>query len=811
MIKKLLFILICFLCVTSIYADTWTNSLKSKGKQETFVASENGKATCVIVVPVKADAKDTRAAEELQKWFKEICNISFPIVKEDKMPKDKKIISIGNTSLAKNTNLGVLSQNIKPEGYAIIEKGDNLFLLGGTRRGPMFAVFALLEEDLGVRWYTKKGETKIPKAEDLIIKYVPRQFNPSFDTRFPGLEETYSNADFNLRNRMNPWFGARIPEELGGNTFSWNVCHSSFAMLSPDEYFKDHPEYFSMINGKRVPKQLCYSNPEVIKILTEKTKELLKQDDYKYIAISPQDGEPLCDCDKCNALDKPEGTKAATLITALNKICDNIKDEYPDKRIITLAYLDYYTPPKTIVPNKNITVLVCSDSHDWNFPFCRFDETDKFSKGLKRWIDMGADTLSWFYVTNYEHTVMPNPNMLLVGENIKELQKAKVGGVFLQSDTWGTGSDSSAMRAWVWGKKLWNPDLNTKSLMKDFVYGYYKESAEPIWKYQELLLSIWEKNHKKPHNVRTKPYTPNSKNPLMVWDIGGIRWNPTASMYSKDFVKKSMEYMDEALKNAKSVETIERVKLMRVQMLYLVLSQGIGYFSSAGDFYISKEMKNKDTTNTLYYAKLLDEFEDTCKTANIQSTAEIYDYKDVPVRITKWRTVLKMEAPIFPIVATNSKWGFITDKDNSGEQKGYTNPDFDDSSWKKIETSKTWEAQGFADYDGCGWYKTTENITSDMLSKPYVWMYFGAVDEEAWVYINGKLAYERSVAITKKPTSEIWSKPFIFDAKPFLKEGKNQITVRVMDAGFAGGIFRDVYFIPYDKILDPLEVKNAIF
>ena len=66
------------------------------------------------------------------------------------------------------------------------------------------------------------------------------------------------------------------------------------------------------------------------------------------------------------------------------------------------------------------------------------------------------------------------------------------------------------MRAWVWAKQLWNPELDTKALMKDFVFGYYKAAAAPIWDYQMAMWAYWEKWHKQPHKCGEP-----SDNPLL--------------------------------------------------------------------------------------------------------------------------------------------------------------------------------------------------------------------------------------------------------------------------------------------------------
>jgi len=651
-LKKIFLVIFLFIiCASVSFGDVWVNSLKPKGVESIFVASKDGVANCVIVIPDAPLPTEVKASEELKNNFKEICNTDFSVIKESELKKGLPYISVGNTNLAKNAKLGMFSVGIKEEGFAIIAKDGNLFLLGGSRRGPLYAAYGLLEEDMGVRWYDKNGVKRIQKSKNLIIKYVPRQFNPKFETRFPGLVESF-DSDFCLRNRINPFFFSTLPNELGGSTYPWGLCHTLLRIITPEEYFATHPEYFSEHNGKREPGQLCLSNPDVIKLLTEKTKKILKENSSKYISLSPMDGVPLCDCEKCNELDKKEGSKAATLINALNQIGNNIKEEFPDRKILTLAYLDYYVPPKTIKPVDNVVVQICSDSHDWSYPFCTIPETDKFSQGLKQWVKNGAETMIWMYTDNYDHALIPNPNMELVGENLKYLAKSGAGGVFMQDNCWGIGNNSGYMRSWVWGKQLWNPNLDTKSLMKDFIYGYYGESAEPIWKYQELLLSLWEDNHKKPHNIRTKPYTTNSENPLMVWDNGGIRFGCDISLYTDDFVKKSLTLLNEAQKLVKTPELLDRVNLMRAQIIYLAIGKGLGYYTVSNSYVSSKDVKAGNVSNFPYYEKLWNDLDEVIKKENIKKFSEVYSYDDAPMKMAQWKAILDKKL-VFPIKYSN--------------------------------------------------------------------------------------------------------------------------------------------------------------
>jgi hypothetical protein len=69
---------------------------------------------------------------------------------------------------------------------------------------------------------------------------------------------------------------------------------------------------------------------------------------------------------------------------------------------------------------------------------------------------------------------------------------------------------------------------------------------------------------------------------------------------------------------------------------------------------------------------------------------------------------------------------------------------------------------------------------------------FGAVDEEAWVYLNGELVGEHTTASTGGTVDMIWDKPFEVPL-PGLRPGEeNVIAVRVTDTTLAGGIYKPV-------------------
>jgi beta-glucuronidase len=89
------------------------------------------------------------------------------------------------------------------------------------------------------------------------------------------------------------------------------------------------------------------------------------------------------------------------------------------------------------------------------------------------------------------------------------------------------------------------------------------------------------------------------------------------------------------------------------------------------------------------------------------------------------------------------------------------------------------------------WYRVRFKVPADLSGRKLV-LHFGAVDEEAWVYLNGELVGEHSAATTGQTVHQIWDQPFdvpLTNARP---GAENVLAVRVRDSMMAGGVYKPV-------------------
>jgi hypothetical protein len=532
-----------------------------------------------------------------------------------------RVISIGRTELLNQADLLDAKVDLSDEGYAIAAKGETLFLLGGRKRGAINAVYALLEEDLGCRWYDRKDAT-IPKMRKHTFKPVLRSYKPVLMVRDP-FYWTAFDPTWSLRNRTNAP-SAQVPEEYGGRIDYALWCHTYNVLVPPDKYFKDHPEYFSEHGGKRDQAQLCLTNPDVLKLVIKNVRETLKKNpNSEIVDVSPNDWEGYCECANCKAIDDAEGSKSGTLIKFVNAVAEDIEKDYPNVKVNTLAYLGTFMPPKTIKPHKNVLIRLCTDSHAWGYTFSLVTETERFQKAIRSWAAIGANVTIWDYTVNFSHHPAPMPNMPVVDYAIPFYIRHNAKGIMLQGFYECGGTENAAMRSWVWAKKLWDPTLSSRDLMRDFIYGYYKEAAEPVWKYNDMLWNLWEENHAKP----------GSQNQLYGL---GARYVPNSAFLGKEFQEKADPLLAEAAKLAKDPDTVYRVRVANLPLVYIKLCQGIGYLDDAGNWIAGDPVKvgGKEECK-----KLLDEWESLGKSEGITVIREAF--ADYATKTKTWRDKLE--------------------------------------------------------------------------------------------------------------------------------------------------------------------------
>ena len=380
-------------------------------------------------------------------------------------------------------------QNFGPEEYVIKTFAGGILIAGGKPRGTLYGVIAFLSDYLGCRWYTPDF-MKIPQSNDIILPVINKKDKPVFEYREAWYREAY-DAAWAVHNRLNPSI-VPPPDSMGGGYKIYPFVHTFYNLVSPDKYFKTHPEYFSMTDGKRKghEAQLCLTNPQVVNIAIQTVYQWIEEHpDVQVLSVDQNDGYGFCECENCKAIDDAEGSHSGTILTFVNQIADTIAKTHPDIRIQTLAYVYSEIPPKTIRPHPIVTIRLC------HYNYCSAHHLEGcqshkvYIERLQAWSKIADRLTIWDYFTDFSHYLIPFPNFESLKHDVRFYAEHKCIGLFAQGCNVAEkgGGEFASLRAWVFAQLMWDPYQDAQALIDEFVSEVYGKAAPYIKSYIDLL------------------------------------------------------------------------------------------------------------------------------------------------------------------------------------------------------------------------------------------------------------------------------------------------------------------------------------
>jgi hypothetical protein len=424
-----------------------------------------------IIVPDQANPVERQAAEKLQHYLTEMLHKTLAL-KNERGYRSGPAFFIGQTQYAKTQNINF--NRLKEDGFACHPVERNLIVAGGTGKGVLYGVYGLLEL-WGFRMYTSTAidvpnasSISIPRDELVVVPAVQYRTTSYRDTRDP------EYTDWHRLSSRDDW-------GLFVHTFN--------ELVPPDKYSKTHPEYFSLVNGNRLPgTQLCLSNREVLAVLIANLKEKIAAKPHAtYWSVSQNDNDQYCHCGPCTELNtKYGGVPSGSILYFVNDVAKS----FPDKIISTLAYWYSRTPPQNIQAEPNVNIMLCNiESRRQGAVF----ETDpKFSNDLISWGKLSGNILIWDYNIQFANLVSPFPNLHTLKPNIKFYTDHHVNSLFMQANGQ-AGGEMAGLRAYLICKLMWDPNADDSVLMDEYLNGYYGQAAPYLRQYidrmRESLLS----------------------------------------------------------------------------------------------------------------------------------------------------------------------------------------------------------------------------------------------------------------------------------------------------------------------------------
>ena len=410
----------------------------------------NGHSEYTITLAEQASAQEIKAAEVLKEYLQQISGAEFAITKAEVTAKN---IQIGLADETKDFQEGTVS-------YSVMD--EQVIIQGASPQSTLDAVYTFLEKELGCRFYSPTVE-HIPSSPTIkLANSFQFEYTPPVSTRTVHSRLFYENPEF--ANKL------RVTTEAFPRYAPGARVHTFHRFVPAGVYYDEHPEYYALRNGKRIPTQLCLTNEAVFEIVKDTVTALMaRHPEADVISVSQDDNTQYCQCPNCEAIHEREEVPSGSMIHFVNRIAQ----AFPDKQISTLAYQYTRKAPKTLKPEPNVLITLCSIECDRSAPI--EDNCQDFTADLVAWGEKTDNIRIWDYTTQFTNFLAPFPNLMTLHPNIELFVQNNAKWIFEQHSN--QPSELFELRSYLTAQLLWDPTANPANIMDDFLAGYYQEAA----------------------------------------------------------------------------------------------------------------------------------------------------------------------------------------------------------------------------------------------------------------------------------------------------------------------------------------------
>ncbi len=315
-------------------------------------------------------------------------------------------------------------------GYKITVAAGTLRFEAKTELEVLYAVYDFAEEWLdycfyepGKDWIAPDAGTSVDLPEGEILHSRPALLKRcGFIQEFPFSDDSYQIADWMVKNKLNyvmTWMkyydrmSPALKEYYRIRGIEVESGHHNFDYWIPfDKYYKEHPDFFAVVNGKRIKprkdesdlllsKQICTTNPELRREIVKNIVEYCRKNpEVKTVSLIPNDGFGWCECESCSAFydkaDKGELYSVSRHVYRASRIYHDLFDYVsaelrkvlPDVNITFAAYVNYSRPAAGFQLKKNSAVHFAPYwrciNHRINAPDCPVNS--EYAADLDRWL-----------------------------------------------------------------------------------------------------------------------------------------------------------------------------------------------------------------------------------------------------------------------------------------------------------------------------------------------------------------------------------------------------------------------------------------
>lgn len=368
--------------------------------------------------------------------------------------------------------------------YAIVPRGNHVFVLGNTEAGVRHGVAALLRQ-WGFRWLAPSPRWWImPKLVSLEITESQTSAPALIDRR---IWYAYGMGEADLKPLQANYQRWAIANQLSLRS-PVRTGHSYGHIIGRNqEAFAAHPEYYALrADGTRDSqravnaRKFCVSNPGLVRLVIEDRRKLLEANRKVHpantmVSIDPSDGEGVCLCKSCAAL----GTPSDRVFHLANAVAKGLRVTDPEAWVGLYAYSSHRLPPTIDVePNVYVQVAMGFNRTQYSLP----ELVERWSKKV------GAIGLREYYgVEAWDWGLPGRARGGRVGyhqEWIPFYAARKLNAINAETNAnWG----AQALGLYVAARLMWEPQADAEQLSAEFYQLAFGKAAPMMKQFYERM------------------------------------------------------------------------------------------------------------------------------------------------------------------------------------------------------------------------------------------------------------------------------------------------------------------------------------
>ncbi|MGZ0147997.1 DUF4838 domain-containing protein [Kribbella sp. WER1] len=448
--------------------------------------AHRGRSTYAVLAGSNDAPMVRRAARELADYLRRVTGAAIPLVDERTVRSGyHDLIVVGANNPAAAAFGRIDRSALGDDGFAVRVSGKNVLITGPGPLGTLHGAYWFAETQLGVRWYAENTET-VPSTStiDLATDPLHRDYVPRF--RFRQLH--YGEA-FSAENRHHLRLNGRrdmydVPQPADLNVWSgyWPEDRPTF--------FRDLVTDQTLIQDGNIrfmnPDARSQATATVIRLINER----IARGEDASLGIIQWDANPWHpDPDSQAFIDAHGGAGCAAMLDFVNDLARRVRKVIPAARLETEAYQWSIQPPTAMTVEDNVVITFCPIYANRGKPILDDANADQRAY-LLGWTKIAKNIVLWDYQTMFSSYLMPFPQWYDGFESLRQVAKLpQVQGLFIQG-VWNTrGGDMASMRAWVLSRLAWDPSLDVRRTVREYLDGYYGAAGKHVEAY---LQTLWE-------------------------------------------------------------------------------------------------------------------------------------------------------------------------------------------------------------------------------------------------------------------------------------------------------------------------------